>query len=79
LNMDGSDQEMTHHARRFGRQLHGRFALPVHLVDERLSTHEARTRLELAGRGGEDADATAAQIILEDWFSLSSQAEDLRP
>ncbi len=79
LNMDGSDQEMTHRARRFGRQLEGRFALPVHLVDERLSTREARTRLELAGRGGEDADATAAQIILEDWFSLTGQAEDLRP
>ena len=79
LNMDGSEQEMTHRARRFGRQLQGRFALPVHLVDERLSTREAKSRLALAGRGGEDADATAAQIILEDWFSLNSRAEDLRP
>ncbi len=75
LNMDGSDQEMTHRARRFGRQLEGRFGLPVHLVDERLSTREARNRLELEGRSGEHADPTAAQIILEDWFSLESQAE----
>ena len=78
LNMDGSEQEMTLHARRFGRQLNGRFGLPVHMVDERLSTREARNRLELEGRGGEVADPTAAQIILEDWFSLQSQAKGAR-
>jgi putative Holliday junction resolvase len=35
LNMDGSEQEMTLRAKRFGRQLEGRFGLPVHLVSER--------------------------------------------
>ncbi len=70
LNMDGSEQEMTHRAERFGRQLNGRFGLSVHLVDERLTTHEAKTRLQLDGRVDQDADPVAAQIILEDWLSL---------
>lgn len=69
LNMDGSEQEMTLRARRFGRQLTGRFGLPVHLVDERLTTREAKFRLGREGRADEDADPVAAQVILEDWFS----------
>lgn len=69
LNMDGSEQQMTHRAKRFGRQLEGRFGMPVHLVDERLSTREARNRLQLDGRADQGADPVAAQIILEDWFS----------
>lgn len=68
LNMDGSEQEMTGRARRFARQLKGRFGLEVHLVDERLSTREARTRLPDRGRAATDADPVAAQVILEDWF-----------
>ncbi len=70
LNMDGSEQEMTHRAERFGRQLNGRLGLSVHLVDERLTTREAKTRLQLDGRVDQDADPVAAQIILEDWLSL---------
>ena len=69
LNMDGSEQEMTDLARRFGRQLEGRFGMPVHLVDERLSTREARNRLQQDGRADLGADPVSAQIILEDWFS----------
>lgn len=69
LNMDGTEQDMTLHARRFGLQLEGRFGLPVHLVDERLTTREARTRLTPKPGSGNGADAVAAQIILEDWFS----------
>ena len=68
LNMDGSEQEMTDRARKFSRQLEGRFGLNVHLVDERLSTREARTRLLDQGRKNSDADPVAAQVILEDWF-----------
>ena len=55
-NMDDSRQEMTDRAERFGRQLHGRFGLPVHAVDERLSSHEGEDRLREArkqGVGGE--------------------------
>ena len=59
---DGADHEMTRRARRFARQLHGRFGLPVHEVDERYSTTEA-----LAG-GARDADAAAAAILLEQFL-----------
>ena len=68
-NMDGTEQETTRSARRFGRQLHGRYRLPVHLVDERLTTREARTRLAEQGNPGGDDDPVAAQVILEGWFS----------
>ena len=73
FNMDGTEQETTRSARRFGRQLHGRYRLPVHLVDERLTTREAKTRLAEQGNPGGDDDPVAAQVILESWFS--EQAE----
>ena len=69
LNMDGSEQHTTRLARRFGRQLAERFEVPVHLVDERLSTREARSRLASAGRSAAGADPVAAQVILEGWFA----------
>ena len=72
LNMDGSEQYVTRLARRFGRQLEERFEVPVHLVDERLSTREARSRLACAGRSAAAADPVAAQVILEGWFSRSA-------
>jgi putative Holliday junction resolvase len=75
LNMDSTEQDMTLRARRFGRQLEGRFGLPVHLVDERISTREARSRLHRQGRAEDDADPVAAQVILEDWFSEDRAAD----
>jgi putative Holliday junction resolvase len=36
IQMDNSDNPVTPRARRFGNQLHGRYNLPVHHVDERL-------------------------------------------
>lgn len=60
---DGAEHENTRRARRFARQLHGRFGLPVHEVDERYTTTEARAS------GAVDADAAAAVLILEQFFS----------
>lgn len=79
LNMDGTEQTITREARRFARQLEGRFSIRVALADERLSTVEARYRKSRPrpGRastkgGGEGAEsgehARAAQVILESWF-----------
>ena len=56
---DGAAHENTERARRFARQLHGRFGLPVHEVDERYSTTEAHAM------GAVDVDAASAAIILE--------------
>ena len=59
---DGAEHENTVRARRFARQLHGRFKLPVFEVDERYTTTEARAI------GAKDADAGAACIILEQFL-----------
>ena len=59
---DGASHENTARALKFGRQLRGRFGLPVFEVDERYSTTEAHSS------GARDADAAAACIILEQFF-----------
>ena len=69
LNMDGTEQTVSRRARRFGNQLLGRYQLPVHLVDERLTTREARDRLAAEGRADSDDHPVAAQIILEGWLN----------
>ncbi|HLU62341.1 MAG TPA: Holliday junction resolvase RuvX [Gammaproteobacteria bacterium] len=80
-NMDGSRQEMTDRAERFGRQLHGRFHLPVHAVDETLSSVAAEERLKEARREGRrgriqkpDIDSAAACVLLETWFNARNPA-----
>lgn len=65
LRMDGKEQPLTGDARRFMRQLQGRYGLPVYGVDERLSTSEARG-WDRARRAA--LDAVAAQVILEAWL-----------
>src|SRR5574343_1446866 len=59
---DGAAHDNTQRARRFARQLRGRFGLPVFEVDERYSTTEA------LAEGAGDADAASACIILEQFL-----------
>ena len=59
---DGAEHEMTLRCRRFANQLHGRFSLPVELVDERYSS------AVIQARRGEIIDAKAAAIILQQYF-----------
>ncbi len=56
---DGASHVNTERARRFGRELQARFGLPVHEVDERYPTTDAKRT------GAVDLDAAAAAIILE--------------
>lgn len=57
-------------AKRFARQLHGRFHLPVHMADERLTSREAWAQLgREAGRVPTRVDSYAAKLILETWFN----------
>ena len=69
LNMDGSTNPMTRAARAFGQRLKDRYNLPVHMVDERLSTLAAREILNEAGvpmkRHKSQLDKVAAQTILQ--------------
>jgi putative Holliday junction resolvase len=62
VHPDGAEHAMTMRARRFGRQLHGRFRLNVYEVDERYTSVEAESR------GARDVDSTAAALILEQYF-----------
>jgi putative Holliday junction resolvase len=57
-------------AKRFARQLHGRFRLPVHLADERLTSREAWSQLgDRAAADPTRVDAYAAKLILETWLN----------
>jgi putative Holliday junction resolvase len=59
---DGGEHENTLRARKFGRQLRGRFGLSVYEVEERYPTTEAHSY------GAKDADAAAAAIILDQFL-----------
>ncbi len=63
---DGAAHDNTRRAQRFARQLAGRYGLPVHEVDERYTTVEARLQ------GAADADAAAAALILEQFLRESA-------
>ena len=70
--IDDKELYTTAAARGFARQLRRRFFLPVHLVDERLSTVEARANLFAEGGYRKikrtEIDSIAACIILEQWL-----------
>lgn len=59
---DGAAHDNTRRAQRFARQLHGRFGLPVHQVDERYTTTDA------LASGATDVDAASAAIILDQFL-----------
>lgn len=72
LNMDGTEQEMTQRAKKFGQRLHGRFGFQGEFKDERLTTTDAKARLFERGGyralGKSKVDAVSAQLILESWM-----------
>jgi len=63
---DGAEHDMTLRSRRFANQLHGRFNLPVELVDERYSS------AVIASKRGQVIDDQAAAIILQQYFDAFS-------
>jgi len=72
LNMDGTEQEMTLRARKFGRRIAARCKAQVFEVDERLTTTDAKSRLfELGGYkklSKEKVDSVSACVIFEAWY-----------
>ena len=69
LNMDDSENAMTRAARKFGHRLHARYNLPVHMVDERLTSVDAKntlveSRVPWKQRKAK-VDKLAAQAILQ--------------
>ena len=73
LNMDDSESDMGRQAARFARRIEGRFGLTVTLVDERLSSREAKANALTAGHRGDftsiPVDDEAAAIILATWLN----------
>ena len=70
LHADGSESGFTRSVKRFILQLEDRYKLPVHSMDERLSSHaaahcEGEGKFELKSRG---IDAVAAKEILVSWL-----------
>jgi putative Holliday junction resolvase len=73
LNMDGSDSELCERARKFARRLHGRLGLPVTMVDERLTSFEAKQVSREQGHRGDykrrPIDSQAAELVLRSWLN----------
>lgn len=70
--LDGSPTHQTALVEQFAKALEQRVAVPVILQDERLSSHEAESRLAVRERDWrrrkEKLDAAAAAIVLQDYL-----------
>jgi putative Holliday junction resolvase len=73
MHADGTEHEVSRLARRFAQRLEGRFGVPVALVDERLTSRAAESRMRESGVREDkikaSLDAAASQEILESYFS----------
>ena len=72
LNMDDSESELSTRARKFARRLRHQSNIITLMVDERLTTREARDELDhyqAQGRGKKlAADSLAAALLIESWY-----------
>ena len=71
LNMDGTRSKIQDSSDKFSTALNKRYDIDIEKTDERLSSREAKERLENIQMGIKDSSnkhSISAQIILEDWF-----------
>lgn len=75
LALDGQDTDMTRQVRNLAKKLKAKLGLPVHLVDERLTSTEAQARLREAGVSSRNMkgrlDSGAAALILQAYLERS--------
>ena len=76
LTMEGAEQQTSRAARAFAAALGERYSVPLHLVDERLSSIEAARRFadrrasgQTRRKHAQSLDAVAAEIIVETWLA----------
>lgn len=73
LNMDGTPSELSNRANKFARRIHARLGIKTEMVDERLSSFEAKQLSREQGHRGDyhkqPVDSLAAELILQTWFS----------
>ena len=72
LNMDASEGPASGKIRDWAQKQNQRFGLPIHLVDERLTSHEADSQMNRSGltrqKKKKRRDALAAAVILRDYL-----------
>jgi putative Holliday junction resolvase len=70
--LDGSPSDQTAHVRQIAEALQARISVPLAMQDERLSSHEAESRLAIRERDWRKRkarlDAAAAAVILQDYL-----------
>ena len=80
LNMDDTESELSARSRKFARRLRHQTNIETLMVDERLSTREARDELEhyqAQGRAKKlAADSIAAALFIQSWYR---QAVGIKP
>jgi putative Holliday junction resolvase len=78
MHADGTEHEVSRLARRFAHRLEGRFGRPVELVDERLTSVAAESRLRESGARRDEIeaslDAAAAREILDSYFAAAQRS-----
>nr|WP_298890414.1 Holliday junction resolvase RuvX [uncultured Acinetobacter sp.] len=72
LNMDDSESDLSRRARKFARRLRHQTNIDTWMVDERLTTRDARQDLMKLHAQGQakhiQADSLAAGLLLESWY-----------
>ncbi len=75
LDMSGEEQEITRQVKNFSKKVEQETHLPIHLVDERLTSYTAERQFKDSrqnklnkAKDKSKIDAMAAQIILQSWF-----------
>jgi putative Holliday junction resolvase len=75
LRLSGAEGTQSEKMQRFAEELRGKFALPVHLWDERLTSSQANRILKDAElsikKRGEAVDRMAATLILQSWMEAN--------
>lgn len=70
ITMGGSEGEQSKATREFAHNLHEKYNIPVHLIDERLTSAAA------SAAGAHDIDAASAAGILDSYLA-QSEPEDI--
>lgn len=84
-NMDGTVGFKAQEVDAFIAILEERFGLPVHRVDERLTSHRVESDLRLSGKKERAlrktgiVDSGAATLILQDWLGMQVEQPDFEP
>jgi len=80
LNMDGTEGEQARKVRELAEAVAAAAGLPLHYVDERLTSAEAERAMVEGGlsrrRRKGQADALAAVLILQAWLDLQRAVRD---